>query len=389
MHRNIQVIILFLFLISNFVSAEYTLPDSIFFAGKRVPIESVDVYDRLEQIFNVLVYDRRGKVKNLLSKYPYYIPKVQKILNDNDLHEDFAFVMVVESGLTERINSSAKASGPWQFIKTTAVRNGLRVDKTCDERNLLDKSTIAAAKYFKSLLDSRLCDGDVFLALAAYNNGEGNLKKMLQAQGCNSFWEAVSNSETSDYVPRVVVYKEILSNPEKYGFDKPKEIVDDELYELFSLRLENKRLSFKTLSSFLDISYREFYQSNPHLRHKSYKQGGFLEKFSNLDIRIPVGKADVLFAKLETDGYQSVYVKNEIVKREGRSGVIGKSCENGDGYLIHTVNESTLGEIAFNYKMDWHKIAKDNNLIIKKRSSGVSSAVIFKGQKLKIYTKNL
>jgi len=361
----------------------YSLPDTIFFAGQRVPTEYLDVKERLYQIFYSMIYDKSGKVHHWLAKSEMFIPKMKNQLALEGVHSDFAYIAVAESELNYRVMSPAKAAGLWQFIEPTAKRFNLRVDKQCDERNLLEKSSSAAGKYLFHL-QNNVFSSDPFLALAAYNNGEGNVLKMLKAQNVNSFWEAISNSETSDYVCRVIVYKELLSNPSRYGFSVVSYndyLKDTEFFDLANLQ---KNLSYSTIASYLNISYREFYMINPHISHLGYNKGGLFDKKSNLKLVVPVGKGNSLLDSLVANSY----IRMEAVSSTDLiAPVVDKMTaeNNSNNFEWHTVKEKSLGEIAFKYKKDWQKIASDNNLKIIELSSGLKVAEIRKGQKIKIY----
>ena len=69
----------------------------------------------------------------------------------------------------------------WQFMRGTAVENGLRNDWYIDERSDPEKATLAAAKYLTSL--NRLFKGDWCLALASYNGGPGRLQRAMRKAG--------------------------------------------------------------------------------------------------------------------------------------------------------------------------------------------------------------
>ncbi len=354
-------------------SLTYQFPENFSFAGQNVPLDYLDVRERIVKIYNNLLYDRRGFLLNLYQKYKYYIPQGKQILREANLSEDFVYIALAESQLNMRVASSAKALGPWQFIKSTAQKYGLTVNKNLDERKDFAKATKAAAKFIEYLINSNVTKGDVFLVLACYNNGVAAVNKMLINQKQASFWACISNSETADYVPRVLVYKEIFSHPEKYGLTKDNLINLDYLTETekFVLNISAKNLTFSDLATFLGISYRQFYQINPQLRHRSYKKGGLFKKYTSVEINIPKNKTKDLVDSLTFHKYFS---KNEDLV----------AIDKGD-YLVHTVKEATLGEIAFKYKKNWKQIAKDNHLDMKKMKNGTKVPVIRQGMKLKIY----
>ena len=377
-----KLIINILLLLLSIRVFSFEIPDTIYFAGAQVPLEFLDTKERISKTIYSFAYDRKGKINYLLSLKDKYLPASENIFNNQKVHKDFIYIMLAESEFNDRARSTAGAAGLWQFTRPTALSYGLSVTNEYDERFDFRKSTKAAAKFIKDLYFSRTCDKDPFLVLACYNNGEKNVSNTKKAQGAESFFEMVSNRETSKYVIKVIAYKEIFSNPEKYGFS-PENISRQYKYERFNLSLGHKNLKYKDLASFLDISYREFYILNPHLEHKSYKLGGKISKYGNLDIYIPYANKSKLKDSLQAYGY--LQDAGEIIY--GKK-IIKDSINITDEYILHVVNENTLAEIAFKYGINWTKIADDNNLKITTLPSGIKIAKIYKGQKLKIYSDN-
>ena len=133
---------------------------------------------------------------------------------------DLAYVPLVESAFKPSALSKAKARGIWQFMRGTALENGLKHDWYIDERADADKATLAAAKYLKTL--GRMFDGDWHLALASYNGGPGRVQRAIKRSGRDDFWELSASSrflpqETRDYVPLILAAILIAKNPAQYG----------------------------------------------------------------------------------------------------------------------------------------------------------------------------
>ena len=83
-----------------------------------------------------------------------YLPMIQKIFTAQGLPPDLAYVPLVESAFRPEAISRASAKGVWQFMKGTALENGLQHNFYIDERSNPEKATIAAANYLKTLADT-------------------------------------------------------------------------------------------------------------------------------------------------------------------------------------------------------------------------------------------
>lgn len=165
----------------------------------------------------------QGKQRNYftqwLARSSMYRPYIEAELKKARLPLDLVYLAMIESGFNQSAYSPAKACGLWQFIEGTGSRYGLRIDSWVDERREPEKATRAATRYLASLYNQF---GDWYLAVAAYNAGEGKIDSAMKTYNAKDFWEvAVSNGifmETKRYVPKLIAAIIIARNPEKYGF---------------------------------------------------------------------------------------------------------------------------------------------------------------------------
>ena len=183
------------------------------FAGEEVPIENFDVYERLDRELLRNAYYHSSTIL-ALKRANRYFPVIEKILAENGIPQDFKYLAVAESDLSNAV-SPAGAKGVWQFLKTTGKAYGLESNNEIEERYHLEKSTKAACDYLQSLKNKF---GTWTMAAAAYNMGETKLKKEKNIQRTDNYFDLNLNQETSRYVFRILAIKEILSNPEEYGF---------------------------------------------------------------------------------------------------------------------------------------------------------------------------
>ena len=164
----------------------------------------------------------RDYIQESLVRGTKYLPMIQNVFRAEGLPLDLAFIPIIESGFKTNALSKASAKGPWQFMTPTARENGLKFNWYVDERSDPEKSTVAAAKYLKTL--SKLFDGDWHLVLAAYNGGLGRVQRAMKAGRTEDFWELTRTTkylprETREYVPMILAAMIVARNPAQYGFD--------------------------------------------------------------------------------------------------------------------------------------------------------------------------
>lgn len=156
-----------------------------------------------------------------LERSGQYLPMMRETFADAGLPEDLAYLAMVESGYNEKAYSWAHAVGPWQFIEATGRRYGLHNDWWHDERRDPVKATRAAARFLGELYES--FDGDWYLAVASYNAGPGKIRNAIRRYNTTDFWELCRGNylqtETKNYIPKLLAALIIAKEPEKYGFN--------------------------------------------------------------------------------------------------------------------------------------------------------------------------
>lgn len=164
----------------------------------------------------------RAYMQRALQRGSKYLPRIARILVEEGVPAQLAYLPIVESGFSLHAVSHAGAVGPWQFVRGTGQRYGLRIDGYVDERRDPEMATRAAARYLRDLYERF---GDWHLALAGYNSGEGNIERIQAWKGCENYWEMSDRGylpvETSEFVPRFLAAVEVAMSPAYYGFDIP------------------------------------------------------------------------------------------------------------------------------------------------------------------------
>lgn len=246
------------------------LPDTLSFAGEKVPLDSPDLRERLDRELLVNTY-WQSNMMLLLKRANKYFPTIEKILNEEGVPGDLKYLSVIESGL-ENVVSPAGARGFWQIMRTTGREYGLEVNSNVDERYHIAFSTRMAAQYLKK---AKKKFGSWTLAAASYNRGMSGIQRNLNNQKVESYFDLRLGQETSRYVFRVLAVKEIIENPSKYGY-----VFDDtDLYYSVPVRLHGLDTAISNLTAFAEkmgVNYKILKIHNPwllqnHLNNRSRK----------------------------------------------------------------------------------------------------------------------
>jgi membrane-bound lytic murein transglycosylase D len=241
------------------------LPIKLDFAGENVPLKDIEVRERLDREIIVNSF-RHSSTLLLMKRANQWTPTLIKILKEQGVPEDFAYLSMAESDLTQ-VSSPSNASGFWQFLKPTAIQYGLIVNDEVDQRFDIEKSTYAACKY---LQDSYNQLGSWTLAAAGYNMGMSGVGRQAIEQGSNNYYDLYLNTETSRYVFRILALKLIHQNPSNFDY----RIEASDLYEPYQFKEIPVSGSVNSWISFAkdnNISYKELRRHNPWIRTTSMK----------------------------------------------------------------------------------------------------------------------
>lgn len=257
-------------LINDYNVYALQVPDDLNFAGEAMPLENPDILERMDRELLVNTYWQSNGLL-MFKRAKKYFPIIEPILAKNGIPDDFKYLAVIESGLTNAV-SPAGARGVWQIMPVTGRENGLEVNKNVDERYNLEKATEVACKY---LLEAKAKLGSWTLAAASYNAGKAGVSRRLKEQGVSTYYDLLLGEETGRYLFRIVALKEILSNPKKYGFN----FRDKDLYTnipTYKVEVDTAVADFTQFAQRFGINYKLLKLHNPwlrepHLNNKSRK----------------------------------------------------------------------------------------------------------------------
>ena len=247
------------------------MPENLEFAGEAVPIENPDIYERMDKELLVNTYWQSNALL-LIKRANKYFPIIEPILKANGVPDDFKYLAVIESGLTQVV-SPAGAVGFWQIMEGTGKDHNLEINDNVDERYNIEKATRVACDYLK---ESKEKFGTWTMAAAAYNAGNTGVMRQLDRQDASNYYDLLLGEETGRYVFRILALKEILNNPKKYGFN----FTEDQLYKTvptYDVKVDTAVKDFPAFARKFDINYKILKIHNPWLReaflnNKSGKQ---------------------------------------------------------------------------------------------------------------------
>ena len=244
---------------------------------EAIPVIVNPAVERNIHYFQNVIHDR---FQEWLTRFFAYKPLVEQIFVEWGLPKELIYLSLVESGFNPRAYSRARASGPWQFIKSTGRIYGLRVNWYVDERRDPIKSTVAAARHLRDLYD---LFGSWPLALAAYNAGAGKIGRAIAKTGTRDFWTIARTRyirrETKHYVPRFMAAMIIATRPSLFGFHANFQPVHE--YEEIPM---DRSIHLRSVAGESGIAFEELRRLNPELRRSVIppEQDGYF-------LKVPVG----------------------------------------------------------------------------------------------------
>lgn len=234
--------------------------------------------------------ERPEYVARIVERSRRYLYHVVHEVDQRGVPLDVALLPMIESAFNPLAMSTARASGIWQFIPSTGKHYGLKQNFWFDSRRDVIAATDKALDYLQKLYGEF---GDWQLALAAYNWGEGNVRRALQRNRSRALPEDYVSldmpNETRNYLPKLQAVKNIVRDPERYGLVLAD--VPDAPY--FTVVKVARKMDVKRAAELAELPEEEFLALNP--QHNRPVIAG-ADEFT---ILLPIDKAELFAAKLQ------------------------------------------------------------------------------------------
>jgi membrane-bound lytic murein transglycosylase D len=255
--------------------------------GYSIPEMQGPLVDKWEQWYA----DRPEYVARMIERSRRYLYHIVVEVELRGMPTDIALLPMVESAFNPIALSTARAAGIWQFMPSTGKDFGLTQNWWFDSRRDVVAATDSALDYLQRLHDEF---EDWQLALAAYNWGEGNVRRAIarnQANGLPTDFASLTKvpDETRNYFPKLQAVKNIIADPQRYG--APIASVPDAPF--FAVVKTTKKMDVKRAAELAELSMDEFVALNP--QHNRPVIAGADE----YAILLPIDRAEIFAAKLD------------------------------------------------------------------------------------------
>ncbi len=372
--------------------------------GFKIPNMENSVVDE-----NLAKYSKRPdylqRMANRSQKYLYHI--IEEV-TARGMPTEIALLPFVESAFVTNAKSRVKAAGLWQFMPATGKHYELDQTMWKDERYDVLQSTAAALTYLQRLHDEF---DDWPLAFAAYNWGEGNVRRAIkrnQSLGLPTDYMSLKMpAETRNYYPKLQAIKNIVQNPNDYGIKLPTIYNEPFFVQIF----KDQDIDVKRAAKLAGMSHEEFSTLNPSFNrpvivashnHSMLMPTDKLDQFiENLVAYRTSGKplsSWTTYRVQPEDTVASIARKahmTEAALREANQIPVGRRIKPGSLVLVskssglgnaEDISSDTIDAsfaLAQDYRRVTYRVRRGDNMRSVARRLGVSPATIMKSNGLR------
>ena len=278
-------------------------PNSVTNATLQLRSEYGDLWERIRQGFILDDIDtplvknweewyaaRPEYVGRMFERSRRYLYHIVAEVEKRGMPLEVALLPMIESAYNPMAYSSSRASGIWQFIPSTGKLYGMKQNWWFDQRRDVLAATDGALDYLQKLYAEF---GDWYLALAAYNWGEGAVRRAIaanQRRGLPTDYLSLKMpAETRNYMPKLQAVKNIVRDPARYDLT----LADMPDAPYFTVVRTTRKMDVKIAAELAEMPLDEFLSLNP--QHNRPVIAGADEA----TVLLPYDKAEVFAAKLE------------------------------------------------------------------------------------------
>lgn len=243
-----------------------------------------------------------------------FIPMLTSLIAQSDLPSEFLFVALAESRLEVGTSSSQGAAGLWQFMSNTGKLHGLQINKFVDERRDHIKSTRAAIAYLSTLKKQF---GKWYLALIAYNCGDGRLQKAIRKAGTADLRvladprHSFIPKESKNYVRKVVALALLASDEVFLSEIQYDTLLNTEHENPVTTVYLPEGENINRIAAVLEMPKKNLVQLNTHL-----KKGVTPPNQKSYPIYIPKDKLDEFRQKYHTHELKGYFLMHRVKSGE-------------------------------------------------------------------------
>jgi membrane-bound lytic murein transglycosylase D len=254
--------------------------------GYAIPDMEGPLVEKWEQWYA----ERPDYVARMVERSRRYLYHIVTEVEARGMPLEIALLPIVESAFNPNALSVSRASGIWQFMPATGKSYGLEQTWWFDSRRDVVAATSSALDYLQKL-NAEFDDWQ--LSLAAYNWGEGNVRRAVarnRAKGLPMTFDRLTKmaDETRNYVPKLQAVKNIIADPQKYGLV----MADVPNAPYFTVVRTTVRMDVKRAADLAELPVDEFLALNP--QHNRPVISGA----DDYAILLPIDKAEIFAAKL-------------------------------------------------------------------------------------------
>jgi membrane-bound lytic murein transglycosylase D len=277
-------------------------PDSVTNTTLQLRSEYGDLWERIRRGFTLTDLDtpqvkqaedwyasRPDYMARMVERSRRYLYYIVTEVEKRGMPLEAALLPIIESAYNPMAYSTSRASGIWQFIPSTGKSYGMKQTWWLDERRDVVAATDGALDYLQKLYAEF---GDWYLALAAYNWGEGSVRRAISANQKRGlptdYLSLPMPAETRNYVPKLQAVKNIVRDPETYELELAP--IPDAPY--FTVVRTSRKMDVKVAAELAEMPLEEFLSLNP--QHNRPVIAGADET----TILLPYDKAELFASKL-------------------------------------------------------------------------------------------